>query len=191
MFRQNKRATDVHDIIGFRVIVFPESPKTRSAAATTDEGKGDTPAKLAGEAAGESKEKGHVDTMRGSNENRPAAGKKGGLKPARAVFTVKTFPPPYRDADSRLLHDVYEVLIGLFDEVPGRFKVGWNVTMNSLYFRVTPAIGREVKKGIIEAFLFQGQIDGRQQSMRPGRIVVAVLLPVSIRLGICALFFWE
>ena len=44
-------------------------------------------------------------------------------KPVRSVFTVKTFPPPYRDDDSRLLHDVYEVLVGLFEQVPGRYKV--------------------------------------------------------------------
>lgn len=40
-----------------------------------------------------------------------------------SMYTVKSFPPPYRDPDSRLLHDVYEVLVGLFEEVPGRYKV--------------------------------------------------------------------
>lgn len=40
-----------------------------------------------------------------------------------SAFTFKSFPPPYRDADSRLLHDVFEVLVGLFEEVPGRYKV--------------------------------------------------------------------
>lgn len=42
---------------------------------------------------------------------------------ALSTFTFKTFPPPYRDEDSRLLHDVYEVVVDLFKEVPGRYKV--------------------------------------------------------------------
>ena len=138
VFRQNKRATDVHDIIGFRVIVFPQRARATRAGATASttgerkaEREGDTPATNGGGASSEIGEQEHVHaTPRGhsSNENRPTRGKEGGSKPARAVFTVKTFPPPYRDADSRLLHDVYEVLIGLFDEVPGRFKVGSNRT---------------------------------------------------------------
>lgn len=47
----------------------------------------------------------------------------------QSVVAVKAFPPAYRDSDSHLLHDVYEVLVSLFDEVPGRFKVrfGWLV----------------------------------------------------------------
>ena len=128
VFRQNKRATDVHDILGFRVIVFPESVKTTSAAATTGEGEEITTATKGGGVATEGDEQKLVDgTRHGSNQHQPAGGKKGCSKPARAVFTVKTFPPPYRDAESRLLHDVYEVLIGLFDEVPGRFKVSLNL----------------------------------------------------------------
>lgn len=128
VFRQNKRATDVHDILGFRVIVFPESVKMTSAAATTGEGEEITTATKGGGVATEGDEQKLVDGARhGSNQHQPAGAKKGGSKPARAVFTVKTFPPPYRDAESRLLHDVYEVLIGLFDEVPGRFKVSLNL----------------------------------------------------------------
>lgn len=65
-----------------------------------------------------------------------------GSKPARSVFTVKTFPPPYRDADSRLLHDVYEVLVGLFDEVPGRFKVGWNFPLVYVAVLMLHSFGR-------------------------------------------------
>lgn len=61
-----------------------------------------------------------LETDRRGNGHRGRSGL--GSKHTRSVFTVKTFPPPYRDADSRLLHDVYEVLVGLFEEVPGRFK---------------------------------------------------------------------
>ena len=35
MFRQNKRATDVHDILGFRIVVSPGSPPPRVHAAST------------------------------------------------------------------------------------------------------------------------------------------------------------
>lgn len=160
MFRQNKRATDVHDILGFRVIVFPESVKATSAAAATSEEEGDAPTTEGRGAARDSDEQEHVDaTPHGSNESRPAGGKTGGSKPskpARTVFTVKTFPPPYRDADSRLLHDVYEVLIGLFDEVPGRYKVGLSCAFPTV---VTAAFDRELASS-------------------------ALLLPLSIPLGI-------
>lgn len=54
--------------------------------------------------------------LEGSPDTAPPA-------PALAPFTYLKFPPPYRDSDSRLLHDVYEVLVSLFEEVPGRYKV--------------------------------------------------------------------
>lgn len=131
VFRQNKRATDVHDILGFRIIVHPERAGSRAnstAAAATAVG-GEQPHAGKGKggkgARGEDKGPEYVDpAQEGSGQNRSA--ERGCVStPARSVFTIKTFPPPYRDADSRLLHDVYEVLVGLFDEVPGRFKVGW------------------------------------------------------------------
>ncbi|CAN0463546.1 unnamed protein product, partial [Ectocarpus sp. 8 AP-2014] len=113
VFRQNKRADDVHDIIGFRIIVAPKRPGTRASSATG--GAGRTKTATGGNTAEEAENAGA--------RKRPGdARRRGGPRPARSVFTVKTFPPPYRDADSRLLHDVYEVLVGLFEEVPGRFK---------------------------------------------------------------------
>ncbi|CAM9822073.1 unnamed protein product [Ectocarpus sp. 6 AP-2014] len=113
VFRQNKRADDVHDIIGFRIIVAPKRPGTRASSATG--GAGRTRSATGGNTAEEAENAGA--------RKRPGdARRRGGPRPARSVFTVKTFPPPYRDADSRLLHDVYEVLVGLFEEVPGRFK---------------------------------------------------------------------
>lgn len=108
MFRQNKRATDVHDIIGFRIIVQPKNPDTRTSAAAA--------------VSGRQRKKRKRHTPVGTTQHR-AMEEKGPSKRARSVFTVKTFPPPYRDADSRLLHDVYEVLVGLYEEVQGRFKV--------------------------------------------------------------------
>ncbi|CAM9232588.1 unnamed protein product [Ectocarpus fasciculatus] len=109
VFRQNKRADDVHDIIGFRIIVAPKRPGTRARRTATASG-------------GEAEEEGEGLENPGTTKRPGDARRRGGSKPARSLFTVKTFPPPYRDADSRLLHDVYEVLVGLFDEVPGRFK---------------------------------------------------------------------
>lgn len=126
VFRQNKRADDVHDIIGFRIIVAPKRPGTRASSATG--GAGRTETATGGKTAEERENAG--------TRKRPGdAGRRVGPRPARSVFTVKTFPPPYRDADSRLLHDVYEVLVGLFEEVPGRFKVGSRVDIPVLVSR--------------------------------------------------------
>lgn len=179
VFRQNKRATDVHDILGFRVIVFPESLKTRSAAFTAGEGEGDTPTgKKEGETARKSEEqKERIDTADGSSENRPAGDdKRGGSKPGRALFTVKTFPPPYRDADSRLLHDVYEVLIGLFDEVPGRFKVGYKYYYCELGARLLVSPPHSMEKARRAYRYMCLGAAGRQKSMRPGVGVMAVCI---------------
>lgn len=123
VFRQNKRATDVHDIIGFRIIVVPERHGSRASGASATSGAG--AGEVQSEGGGKEKEggKGQENIEHGSSKSRPRE-RGGRSKPARTVFTIKTFPPPYRDADSRLLHDVYEVLVGLFDEVPGRYKVG-------------------------------------------------------------------
>lgn len=118
VFRQNKRATDVHDIIGFRIIVLPTSPGTQSSASSSVAA--DTDRETA--TGTDKKEKREPHTPVSSTQDR-AMERKGGSGRARSVFTVKTFPPPYRDADSRLLHDVYEVLVALYKEVPGRFKV--------------------------------------------------------------------
>ncbi|CAM9789708.1 unnamed protein product, partial [Hapterophycus canaliculatus] len=119
VFRQNKRATDVHDIIGFRIIVHPKSPGARGSAAAAA-----AAAVFSGrkrKAGTGERETGKRHATLGTTQDR-AMEREGGSTRARSVFTVKTFPPPYRDTDSRLLHDVYEVLVGLFEEVPGRFK---------------------------------------------------------------------
>ncbi|CAM9328194.1 unnamed protein product [Scytosiphon promiscuus] len=117
VFRQNKRATDVHDIIGFRIIVHPKSPGTRASAAAAAAAAATGVGREISTAEKEKRKPKVVDM-----EQDRAIEKKVGAGRARSVFTVKTFPPPYRDADSRLLHDVYEVLVRLYDEVPGRFK---------------------------------------------------------------------
>ncbi|CAM9309888.1 unnamed protein product [Ectocarpus sp. 4 AP-2014] len=113
VFRQNKRADDVHDIIGFRIIVAPKRPGTRASSDTG--GAGRTRSATGGNTAEEAENA-------GARKKPGDARRPGGPRPARSVFTIKTFPPPYRGAESRLLHDVYEVLVGLFEEVPGRFK---------------------------------------------------------------------
>lgn len=121
VFRQNKRADDVHDIIGFRIIVAPKRPGTRARRTATASG---------GEAAEEGEGLENPGTTTTKRPGDGDARRRGGSRPARSLFTVKTFPPPYRDADSRLLHDVYEVLVALFDEVPGRFKVGSRIDID-------------------------------------------------------------
>lgn len=136
MFRQNKRATDVHDIIGFRIVVTPRKKSRRVLASTSIDSRGHKKVNPNGHEESEGTERGEgmarhaengVNVERTEKERQGKKGrvanKKGGSKPARKLFTVKTFPPPYRDADSKLLHDVYEVLVDLFDEVPGRYKV--------------------------------------------------------------------
>lgn len=70
-----------------------------------------------------SRGKGGYESSEGKSEGARRDRTGGGSTTDRSVVAVKAFPPPYRDSDSRLLHDVYEVLVGLFDEVPGRFKV--------------------------------------------------------------------
>ncbi|CAM9721095.1 unnamed protein product [Laminaria digitata] len=115
VFRQNKRATDVHDIVGFRIVVNPGSPPPRVHAASITGKPGTTSAE-------EGSAPSIVEVEGGGSGEVGVGGGKEASKPARSVFTVKTFPPPYRDDDSRLLHDVYEVLVELFEEVPGRYK---------------------------------------------------------------------
>ena len=127
VFRQNKRATNVHDIIGFRIIVSPKShvpgaPRSSSTAGSKD--------RLPSSAADGPGDHGQVDGVKKADleeevrveEDVMGSGRWPEHTSSRSVFTVKTFPPPYRDLDSRLLHQVYEVLVGLYEEVPGRYK---------------------------------------------------------------------
>lgn len=161
VFRQNKRATDVHDIIGFRIVISPEkAPRARSpsrAIRTTLSSKirvTEATVSTIKDASGASVPRadatgarpamlGQRTRMKIKDDNLNEEEKGQRLKnqqqqqqqlrmnssisttevSARSVYTVKTFPPPYRDADSQLLHDVYEVLVNLFEEVPGRYKV--------------------------------------------------------------------
>ncbi|CAM9094121.1 unnamed protein product [Chrysoparadoxa australica] len=39
-----------------------------------------------------------------------------------SLYTFKTYPPPYRDYDSVVLHLVHQVVVGLWTEEPGRYK---------------------------------------------------------------------
>lgn len=121
VFRQNKRATDVHDIIGFRIVVSPRNSPPHDEDVSVD-----STGRVVEEAThtqGERGGGGSAEGETGETGGKSAARKKAGSKPARSVFTVKTFPPPYRDVDSRLLHCVYEVLVDAFEEVTGRYKV--------------------------------------------------------------------
>lgn len=130
VFRQNKRATDVHDILGFRIIVSPRPPPDNHAsmaaasreASTTTSPEDHSSGHQSVDSAG-SRGKGGFESNEGKSEGARRDRKGGGSTTSRSVVAVKAFSPPYRDSDSRLLHDVYEVLVGLFDEVPERFKV--------------------------------------------------------------------
>lgn len=120
----------MHDIIGFRIIVSPaRNLPGEHPSLTAESGVRHIPLADGINSVVENEEhdshgirsrgKDHMEGNGGLDTN----GRGKGSKHTRSMFTVKTFPPPYRDADSRLLHDVYEVLVGLFEEVPGRFKV--------------------------------------------------------------------
>lgn len=136
VFRQNKRATDVHDIIGFRIVVNPRSPSPHAHSAGSENVPSTRTSRSTSANYRELKEKklllgkgrpgpagaDVLGEMEGGDEKRTVS-VGGGSKSARPSSTVHTFPPPYRDPDSQVLHDVYEVLIGLFEEVPGRYKV--------------------------------------------------------------------
>lgn len=158
VFRQNKRVTDVHDIIGLRIIVDPADgdistrtsngqasallesisgsssinqksadgkpsrdidPEGPAMVAATEDPMKASGSEAPGRVVGYSfEDNGETDTgERYSPTSSPS------MSRALLAFTYKTLPPPYRDSDSRLLHDVYEVVVGLFEEVPGRYKV--------------------------------------------------------------------
>lgn len=133
----------MHDIIGFRIIVSPSRTVPGKHPSLTG-GSGVRHGPLADDIASvmengehvsrgiQSRGDGHMEGTGGlemdGRDGRDGRGKgrrdssRMRSKHTRSVFTVKTFPPPYRDADSQILHDVYEVLVNLFEEVPGRFK---------------------------------------------------------------------
>ncbi|CAM9117232.1 unnamed protein product [Choristocarpus tenellus] len=135
VFRQNKRADEVHDLVGLRIVVTPSIPQReaedvkppvagsekRIKLATVSSDSACTPSLRDDNRSGEHGEwEGICETTELSRIGEVSrdvicveAGK---------VFSSSTYPPPYLDSDSCLLHDVYHVVTSLFSEVPGRYK---------------------------------------------------------------------